>query len=147
MCAISIAHIGKRPDTVSFQHFLQLLGEAHLAVMPLLVLDIPHRVFQLRYTDGEGPISILPRKSTTLKVVVDPFGRTAFNQLHGLCDGHGCRQRDQHMDMVRHAAHGNGCKSILRAMPAMYGQSLSLMSAGMVGRRCFVEKTQWARML
>jgi len=87
----------------------KFLLKRHLLVMFLLAFDITNDVVQLRHAHTECAILFLPRKQAMFgKGFVDPFGRTALDQLHRLGDGDRGRQGKQEMDVVFDSADFNG---------------------------------------
>jgi hypothetical protein len=144
---ISIPWRTIRRDSVTLQHLLQLLHKIHLCVVPLLVVNVANRVFELRYTDAECRITVLPVKWSTLKMIVNPFWRAALNQLHGLATDIVVGNDKSAWQWSGIPPTASALNLFCRAIPAIYGQSLAFRSAGMLTRRSFVENTQCARML
>lgn len=70
--------------------------------MRLLRLDVAPQVFNLRWTNADRSISILPRKTALL--LIQMAGRVGLEIPHELCNCQAARKRKQHMDMVRCAA-------------------------------------------
>jgi hypothetical protein len=70
-----------RPNPMHLQHALEFLGRGHAPMMPLLIVDIPHRCLNLRNPDRERAISVLPVKRAPLQMIVDPLRRAALDQL------------------------------------------------------------------
>lgn len=46
--------------------------------MILLRIDVVDRVFDLRDADTERSVGVLPGKTSSGRLVIDPFGRAAF---------------------------------------------------------------------
>ena len=87
------------------QHPQELIIKAHLPMMLFLRIDVANRVLKLGNAGAESAIAILPGERPSRQMIVDPFGRAALNQLNGLSNGYGCRQRQQDVGMVFHSSH------------------------------------------
>ena len=75
--------------------------------MEFLILDIHDGRLQLRYADAESAITLLPSEVSLVgKILMDPNGRTSFDELNGLGQCQFRRQGEEDMDMVLNAADG-----------------------------------------
>src|SRR4030095_15070005 len=92
----------------------ELLLKSHSFVMLLLILDVLNDVVQLRHAHTKRAIFFLPGELTMLrKRFMDPFGRTAFDELKCLGDGERGRQRKQDMHVIFNAADFDGFHFVL----------------------------------
>jgi len=90
----------RHPGLVQQRHVFAL--EAPPGMMRLLRLDVAPQVFNLRWTNADRSISILPRKTTLL--LIQMAGRIGLEIPHELRNCQAARKRKQHMDMVRGTA-------------------------------------------
>lgn len=101
-------------DAMLLQQREELFLESHLAVVRLLILNVDHNLIHLRNAHAERAIFGLPGKERLIgKGVMHPLGRAAFDELHGLGDRHGRRQREQQVDVVFDTSDAEGGNTIL----------------------------------
>jgi len=92
-------------DIVLLEKRDELLLETALLMMFGLRMDVFNRRVHMGNAYRERTLSFLPMKHRA-GMLVDPLGRAALQQLHGLRDRHGPRKRQQHMHMIIGAADG-----------------------------------------
>jgi hypothetical protein len=79
-----------------------------------LFANVFNDLFQLRSAHAERAVFLPPSEQAMLwKRLVNPFRRTAFDQLHRLRHGHRGRQREQNVKVVFHAADFDGLHLVL----------------------------------
>src|ERR1700759_3432243 len=79
-----------------------------------LLLDVVDRFLNLRDTNAECAIALLPSKDSEVwKGLMNPSRRSCLYQLNGLGNGQSRRQGDKKMDMVGDAANAFRDHSIL----------------------------------
>ena len=83
-------------------------------MMLFLISDVSYVLLNQRRAHAESAISSLPSESPLLRnIVVNPLGRSPFNQLHGLGYRNRRRQRHQDVNMVRNTANTQALHTIL----------------------------------
>ena len=78
--------------------------EIPLAMMFNLIGDVVRCGFDLRASDGECAVSLLPCEVWQSTIIAHPMRRGTLNLAHGRGDRHGGRQREQEVNMVIHAS-------------------------------------------
>src|ERR1044071_1538884 len=90
--------------------------------MNLLIFDVLNNSIQLRHADTEGAIFHLPTKEPLLREgFMHPFGGATLDKLQRLGNRKGRGQREQDVDMVRHAPNLDGLHVIVPGDAAQKG--------------------------
>lgn len=93
-------------DLVLFQEGSELLLKRRPTMVLFLVHDISADLFNMRLTNREGAITILPMKFRIAPLYrLDPSRRCSLNLFHNLRNRVISRQRKQRVDMVTTSSH------------------------------------------
>ena len=87
------------------EKFDELILKCIGRVMLALLLDVVDHGGDVRFADGECAIAVLPREAVQVrKRVVNPFGRSPFDELRRLGRCHRWRCSEQQVDVIFNAA-------------------------------------------
>jgi hypothetical protein len=100
----------------------KLLLKSHFPMIILLALDVLNGLVQHGHTDSKGTVFGLPAKEAVLrKSIMDPFGRTAFDELQSFGNRESGGQGKEEMDVVGPAANFDGLHLVLPGDTAQKG--------------------------
>lgn len=92
-------------NVMLLQKRLEFGGKRNFAVVFFLCADVLNDRIQLRETDAEGAVFVLPCEKLLLwKRFMHPFGGASFDQLHRFRNGNRRRKRQKRMRVVIHTA-------------------------------------------
>lgn len=93
---------------IYFEQSPKFILKCHTLVVFFLYGDVLLDGIDVRLTDGEASVSLLPGKVMKVSLLlVNPLGTACFDGLYQICDGDGARHDAEDVDVIFCSAYAN----------------------------------------